>query len=71
MSLTIGARVPLYFASSETMIPKRRTCTVIGFFTTGFSNYDDTYVLGNLDVVRSLMGWESTQAGALELFFKR
>ncbi len=70
MELSIGDRVPLYFASSETTIPKRRTCTVMGLFTTGFSNYDETYILGHLDVVRSLMGWEPTQAGALELFLK-
>lgn len=63
-----GDRVPLYFASEETTMPKRRTCTVVGVFSTGFSDYDQTYVLGHLDIVRSLYGWEQDQVGAFELF---
>ncbi len=68
MALTIGDRVPLYFASEETAMPKRRSCNVVGLFTTGFSDYDNTYVLGHLDVVRSLYGWGDNQVGAFELF---
>lgn len=66
--LKLGDRVPLYFASEETTMPKRRTCTVVGVFSTGFSDYDQTYVLGHLDIVRSLYGWEQDQVGAFELF---
>ena len=68
LSLVIGDRVPLYFASEETTMPKRRSCNVAGFFTTGFLDYDNTYVLGHLDVVRSLYGWDNNQVGAFELF---
>ena len=68
LDLQVGDRVPLYFASEETALPKRRSCTVVGLFTTGFSDYDKTYVLGHLDVVRSLYGWEKNQVGAFELF---
>ena len=68
LALSIGDRVPLYFASTATEMPKRRTCTVIGLFKTGFSDYDDTYVLGNLDIVRSLYSWDADQVGAIEVF---
>ncbi|NCG04494.1 MAG: ABC transporter permease [Bacteroidetes bacterium] len=68
LALTIGDRVPLYFASEETAMPKRRSCNVVGLFTTGFSDYDNTYVLGHLDVVRSLYDWDNNQVGAFELF---
>ena len=68
LSLVIGDRVPLYFASEETTMPKRRSCNVVGLFTTGFLDYDNTYVLGHLDVVRSLYGWDNNQVGAFELF---
>ena len=68
LALSIGDRVPLYFASEETAMPKRRSCNVVGLFTTGFSDYDNTYVLGHLDIVRSLYGWDSNQVGAFELF---
>lgn len=70
LALSIGDRVPLYFASQETAMPKRRSCTVIGMFTTGFSDYDNTYVLGHLDVVRSLYDWDKNQVGSFELFLK-
>ena len=68
LALSIGDRVSLYFASEETAMPKRRSCNVVGLFTTGFSDYDNTYVLGHLDVVRSLYGWDNNQVGAFELF---
>lgn len=68
LALSIGDRVPLYFASEETAMPKRRSCNVSGLFTTGFSDYDNTYVLGHLDIIRSLYGWDSNQVGAFELF---
>lgn len=68
LALTIGDRVSLYFASEETAMPKRRSCTVVGLFTTGFLDYDNTYVLGHLDVVSSLYGWENNQVGAFEIF---
>lgn len=68
LSLSIGDRVPLYFAADSAKLPKRRTCTLVGMFTTGFADYDQTYVLGHLDLVRSLYGWDATQTGALEVF---
>ena len=68
LALSIGDRVSLYFASEETAMPKRRSCNVVGLFTTGFSDYDNTYVLGHLDVVRSLYNWDNNQVGAFELF---
>ena len=68
LSLHIGDRVPLYFASEQTAIPKRRTCTVVGVFSTGFSDYDQTYIIGHIDIVRSLYGWDQDQVGAFELF---
>lgn len=70
LDLSIGDRVALYFAAEETEIPKRRSCTVVGLFSTGFSDYDDTYILGHLDVVRSLYGWQNDQVGAFELFLE-
>lgn len=68
LSLKVGDRVPLYFSSSQTTMPKRRSCTIIGLFSTGFSDYDDTYILGHLDIVRSLYGWDENQVGAFEIF---
>ena len=68
LSITVGDRVPLYFASLQTTMPKRRSCTIVGLFETGFADYDDTYVLGHLDIVRSLYGWDENQVGAFEIF---
>lgn len=68
LALTVGDRVSLYFSSGQTTMPKRRSCTVAGLFTTGFSDYDETYVLGHLDVLRSLNTWNDNHVGAFELF---
>ena len=68
LSLKVGDRVPIYFASSQTTMPKRRSCNIIGLFNTGFADYDDTYIIGHLDLVRSLYGWDENQVGAFEVF---
>jgi len=68
LSLKIGDRVPIYFASSQTTMPKRRSCNIIGLFNTGFADYDDTYIIGHLDLIRSLYGWDENQVGAFEVF---
>ena len=68
LTLKVGDRVPIYFASSQTSMPKRRSCTIIGLFDTGFADYDKTYVLGHLDIIRSLYGWDENQVGAFEIF---
>lgn len=68
LTLKVGDRVPIYFASSQTSMPKRRSCTIIGLFDTGFADYDKTYVLGHLDIIRSLYGWDKNQVGAFEIF---
>lgn len=70
LALELGDRVPVYFASDKTSFPKRRTCTIAGIFNTGFSDYDDTYIIGHIDVVRSLYQWEDDQVGAFELFVR-
>ena len=68
LTLKVGDRVPIYFASSQTSMHKRRSCTIIGLFDTGFADYDKTYVLGHLDIIRSLYGWDENQVGAFEIF---
>ena len=68
LTLKVGDRVPIYFASSQTSMPKRRSCTIIGLFDTGFADYDKTYVIGHLDIIRSLYGWDENQVGAFEIF---
>lgn len=68
LSLKIGDRVPIYFASSQTTMPKRRSCNIIGLFNTGFADYDDTYIIGHIDLIRSLYGWDENQVGAFEVF---
>ena len=68
LSLKVGDRVPIYFASSQTTMPKRRSCNIIGLFNTGFADYDDTYIIGHLELVRSLYGWDENQVGAFEVF---
>ena len=68
LTLKVGDRVPIYFASSQTSMPKRRSCTIIGLFDTGFADYDKTYVIGHLDIIRSLYGWDKNQIGAFEIF---
>ncbi|KYG76577.1 ABC transporter permease [Roseivirga echinicomitans] len=67
MGLKIGDKVINYFIMDP---PKTRRVTVKGIYSTGLDTFDDRIMIGNINVLRSLNGWEDDQVGGYEVYLK-
>ncbi|MCX7548165.1 ABC transporter permease [Xanthomarina sp. F1114] len=50
--------------------PSMITYHIVGIYSSGFKDFDETYVLGDLRHLQRLNRWESDQAGHFEVFVK-
>ena len=48
-------------------IPDVRSFKVIGFFRTEFSEFDNNIILGNIEDILDIYGWDTNQAGYLNI----
>ena len=48
-------------------IPDVRSFKVIGFFRTEFSEFDNNIILGNIEDILDIYGWDANQAGYLNI----
>ncbi|GMQ29925.1 ABC transporter permease [Algoriphagus confluentis] len=63
--LNVGDRVTLYFVQDP---PRFRRVEVVGIFETYLENFDEKIVIGELQTIRNLNGWNRDQVGGLEIF---
>ncbi len=64
LSLKVGDRVLFYFIQNP---PRMRRFEVAGIFKTGLEEFDNVYVLGDLQQIRSLNQWADTLVGGYEI----
>ncbi len=64
MKLNIGDAVYSYFVGESVKV---RKFTICGIYRTGFAEFDERFILGQMDVVRRLNGWSSEQVSGIEL----
>ncbi|MEO8934156.1 MAG: FtsX-like permease family protein [Xanthomarina sp.] len=50
--------------------PSMITYHIVGIYSSGFKDFDETYVIGDLRHLQRLNKWESNQAGHFEIFVK-
>lgn len=65
--LDIDDKITIYFIQEP---PRVRKFIISGIYETGFSEYDDLFVIGNLNHIRKLNGWTSNESGGIEVFVK-
>jgi lipoprotein-releasing system permease protein len=64
LQLKVGDSFLMHFIQNP---PKRRKLNVVGIYNVGIENIDKTFVLGNINQIRSLNNWMPNQMGGIEI----
>ncbi len=64
LKLKVGDSFIMHFVQNP---PKRRKFKIVGIYNIGIENIDKTFVLGNINIIRSVNNWEPNQIGGIEV----
>lgn len=67
LKLKVGDSFLMHFVQNP---PKRRKFKIVGIYNVGIENIDKSFVLGNIDIIRSVNNWEPNQMGGIEVRIK-
>ena len=70
LGLKIGDKIQCYFENLNSDYPISRKFTIIGFFETGFPDFDKNYGLIDLRHLQNINKWSNDQIGGIEVFLK-
>lgn len=66
LELKVGDKVMIYFIKEDgTKRPDRLTIT--GIFKTGIADFDNSFAIGDIQLIRRLNGWDPEQIGGYEI----
>ena len=69
LDLKLNDRILIYFVRPDgTLRPDK--LTIVGLYKTGIEEYDKTYALGDLSLIRRLNSWSENEIGGYEVFLK-
>jgi lipoprotein-releasing system permease protein len=68
LRLKVNDKVIVYFIQGGGMPPRARKLTVTGIYKTGIEEYDKTYIIGDLNLIRKLNNWNASDIGGYEVF---
>lgn len=69
LNLKIGDKAPTFFFN-ETSSKKLRVrgFDIVGIYNSGFQEFDEQFLIANIEHIRSINKWEDNEIGALEVF---
>jgi len=71
LNVNIGESVVGFFKKNNyQLIPNQRKYIIVGIYDSGFFDFDDTYIIGDLNQVQSLNSWSTNQVGSIEVYIK-
>ncbi len=59
-----------YFVQRGSTTPKARKLIVAGIYKTSISDYDKTYIIGDINLLRDVNHWKPKEIGGYEVFLK-
>ncbi len=62
-----GDKILIYFIDNSSTTPRVRPVTVCGIYKTGIEEYDKTFAIVDINLIRKLNGWSNSQIGGYEL----
>lgn len=67
LQLKVGDSFLMHFVQNP---PKRRKFRIVGIYNVGIENIDKSFVIGDINVIRSVNNWEPGQMGGIEVRVK-
>src|SRR5690606_10542988 len=61
----VGDKVVMYFVQDP---PRFRNFDIVGIYETFLEDFDNRIILGDIQTIRNLNGWEKDQVGGFEVF---
>ena len=69
LSVGVGDELKAYFQNSKSQsIPNFRRFVIKGIFSSGFSDFDNNFIIGDIRHIQMLNKWKSNEIGAYEVF---
>ena len=69
LELKVGDKLDTYFLKNDGEgLPNVRAFTISGIYDSGFPQFDETFVIGDLKHIQRLNKWEKDEVGGFELF---
>lgn len=65
LMLDVGDKVIMYFVQDP---PRFRNFDIVGIYETFLEDFDDKIILGDIQTIRNLNGWDKDQVGGFEVF---
>ncbi len=70
LRLRLNDAVIVYFVRGDGLPPRARKLTICGIYKTGIEEYDKTYLIGDINLVRRLNDWKQDEIGGYEIYLK-
>lgn len=69
LGILVGDKFDMYFIKENSArLPNRRIFVVSGVYNSGFKEFDESFILGDIKHIQKLNKWSETQVGGFEVF---